>query len=64
MVNFPCATAPRIQPLISISAYFSTVSQMCLLMGLVFQLPVVMFLLSMADWCRRRRSSGSGATPS
>jgi sec-independent protein translocase protein TatC len=42
------ATA-HVQPLITISAYFSTVAQLCLVMGIVFQLPVVMFLLSAAD---------------
>jgi sec-independent protein translocase protein TatC len=39
----------RVQPLISVSAYFNTVAQLCLVMGLVFQLPIVMFLLSVAD---------------
>lgn len=49
MVNFLLRYGtPHIQPLISISAYFSTVAQLCLMMGLVFQLPIVMFLLSMA----------------
>jgi len=37
----------RVQPLISISSYFNTVSQLCLAFGLVFQLPIVMLLLSM-----------------
>ncbi|HKW13529.1 MAG TPA: twin-arginine translocase subunit TatC [Candidatus Krumholzibacteria bacterium] len=48
MINFLVryGTA-HVQPLISISAYFDTVAQMCLLMGLVFQLPIVMFLLSL-----------------
>jgi sec-independent protein translocase protein TatC len=47
MVNFLVryGTA-HVQPLISISAYFDTVAQLCLAMGLVFQLPIVMFLLS------------------
>jgi len=49
MVNFLVryGTA-HVQPLISISAYFDCVAQLCLAMGLVFQLPVVMFLLSMS----------------
>lgn len=49
MVNFLVryGTA-HVQPLISISAYFDTVSQLCLVMGLVFQLPIVMFLLSLS----------------
>jgi sec-independent protein translocase protein TatC len=48
MINFLVryGTA-HVQPLISISAYFDTVAQMCLVMGLVFQLPIVMFLLSL-----------------
>jgi len=37
---------PRVQPLISVSAYFGTVSQMCLAFGLVFQLPIVILLLA------------------
>lgn len=36
----------RIQPMISVSAYFTTVSRMCLAFGLVFQLPIVILLLS------------------
>ena len=39
----------RVQPLISVSSYFNTVAQMCLVMGIVFQLPIVMFLLSITD---------------
>jgi sec-independent protein translocase protein TatC len=39
---------PHVQPLITVSAYFTTVSRLCLAFGLVFQLPVVMFLLSVA----------------
>lgn len=39
----------RVQPLITISAYFNTVSQLCLAFGLVFQLPIVMFMLSVTD---------------
>jgi sec-independent protein translocase protein TatC len=39
---------PHVQPLINISAYVNTVAQLCLAMGLVFQLPVVMFLLSLS----------------
>jgi sec-independent protein translocase protein TatC len=48
MINFLVryGTA-HVQPLISISAYFSTVAQLCLAMGLVFQLPIVMFLLTL-----------------
>ena len=38
----------HVQPLITVGAYFDTVSQLCLVMGLVFQLPIVMFLLSAA----------------
>lgn len=47
MVNFLVryGTA-HVQPLISISAYFDCVAQLCLAMGLVFELPIVMFLLS------------------
>jgi sec-independent protein translocase protein TatC len=37
----------RIQPMISVSAYFTTVSRMCLAFGLVFQLPIVILLLSL-----------------
>jgi sec-independent protein translocase protein TatC len=40
---------PHIQPLISISAYFNTVAQLCLVMGIVFQLPIVVFMLSVTD---------------
>ncbi len=49
MVNFLVhyGTA-HVQPLISISAYFDTVAQLCLAMGIVFQLPIVMFLLSLS----------------
>jgi sec-independent protein translocase protein TatC len=36
----------RVQPLITISAYFDTVSRLCLAFGLVFQLPIVILLLS------------------
>jgi len=36
-----------VQPLLSISAYFNTVSRLCLAFGLVFQLPIVMLLLSL-----------------
>jgi sec-independent protein translocase protein TatC len=39
------ATA-RVQPLITVSAYFDTVSRLCLAFGLVFQLPIAMLLLS------------------
>jgi sec-independent protein translocase protein TatC len=37
----------HVQPLIRVSDYFNTVSQLCLVMGIVFQLPIVMFLLSL-----------------
>lgn len=49
MVNFLVryGTA-HVQPLISISAYFNTVAQLCLVMGLVFQLPIVMLLLTLS----------------
>jgi sec-independent protein translocase protein TatC len=43
-----------VQPLISVSAYFNTVSQLCLAMGLVFQLPIVMLLLTMAGLVQAR----------
>ena len=47
MVNFLIGYGTaHIQPLITVSAYFNTVSQLCLAFGLVFQLPIVMFLLS------------------
>lgn len=36
----------RIQPMLSVSAYFTTVSRLCLAFGLVFQLPIVILLLS------------------
>jgi|SRR5688572_24151363 sec-independent protein translocase protein TatC len=50
MVNFLIGYGtPHIQPLISISAYFNTVAQLCLVFGLVFQLPIVMFMLSVTD---------------
>lgn len=39
------ATA-RVQPLLSISAYFNTVARLCLAFGLVFQLPIVILLLA------------------
>jgi sec-independent protein translocase protein TatC len=38
----------RVQPMLSVSAYFNTVARLCLAFGLVFQLPVVMLLLSLA----------------
>lgn len=38
----------RVQPLISVSSYFNTISQLCLGFGLVFQLPIVMLLLCLA----------------
>jgi sec-independent protein translocase protein TatC len=37
----------RVQPLLSVSAYFNTVARLCLAFGLVFQLPIVMLLLSL-----------------
>ncbi len=47
IVNFMIGyQTARIQPLISVSSYFNMVSQMCLAFGLVFQLPIVMLLLS------------------
>jgi sec-independent protein translocase protein TatC len=50
MINFLVRYGTEhVQPLISISQYFSTVAQLCLVMGLVFQLPIVMFLLSVAN---------------
>jgi sec-independent protein translocase protein TatC len=50
MINFLVRYGTEhVQPLISISQYFSTVAQLCLVMGLVFQLPIVMFLLSAAN---------------
>jgi sec-independent protein translocase protein TatC len=36
----------RVQPMLSVGAYFTTVSRMCLAFGLVFQLPIVILLLS------------------
>jgi len=36
----------RIQPMISVGAYFTTISRLCLAFGLVFQLPIVILLLS------------------
>ncbi len=48
IVNFMIGYGtPRVQPLLSISAYFNTVSRLCLAFGLVFQLPIVMLLLSL-----------------
>lgn len=47
IINFMLGYAtPRVQPLITISAYFGTVSQMCLAFGLVFQLPILILLLA------------------
>jgi sec-independent protein translocase protein TatC len=37
----------RVQPMISVGAYFATISRLCLAFGLVFQLPVVILLLSL-----------------
>jgi sec-independent protein translocase protein TatC len=39
----------HVQPLISVSAYFNTVAQLCLVMGVVFQLPIAVFMLSITD---------------
>lgn len=36
----------HIRPMITVSAYFNTVAQMCLVFGVVFQLPIVIFFLS------------------
>ncbi len=50
MMNFLIGYGTEhIQPLISVSSYFNTVAQLCLVMGVVFQLPIVMFMLSMMD---------------
>jgi len=47
IVNFMIGYATdRVQPLLSVSAYFNTIATLCLAFGLVFQLPVVMLLLS------------------
>lgn len=37
----------RLSPMISVTSYFSFVARLCFTFGLVFQLPVVVFLLSM-----------------
>ncbi len=48
IINFMLGYAtPRVQPLITVGAYFGTVSQMCLAFGLVFQLPIVILLLAL-----------------
>ena len=50
MINFLVGYGtPHVQPLITISAYFDTVAQLCLVFGIVFQLPIVMFMLSITD---------------
>lgn len=50
MINFLMGYGTEhVQPLITVSAYFNTVAQLCLVMGLVFQLPIVVFLLSVTD---------------
>jgi sec-independent protein translocase protein TatC len=36
----------RVQPMLSVSAYFNTVARLCLAFGLVFQLPIVILLLA------------------
>jgi sec-independent protein translocase protein TatC len=47
IVNFMIGYATdRVQPLLSVSSYFNTVATLCLAFGLVFQLPIVMLLLS------------------
>jgi sec-independent protein translocase protein TatC len=47
IVNFMLGYATeRVQPMLSISAYFNTIARLCLAFGLVFQLPVVILLLS------------------
>ncbi|MCI0451013.1 MAG: twin-arginine translocase subunit TatC [Candidatus Latescibacteria bacterium] len=47
IVNFMLGYATeRVQPLLSISAYFNTVARLCLAFGLVFQLPIVILLLA------------------
>ncbi len=47
IVNFMLGYATnRVQPMLSVSAYFNTVSRLCLAFGLVFQLPIVMLLLA------------------
>lgn len=38
----------RLQPVISVSAYFAFVARMCFVFGLVFQLPILVLLLSLA----------------
>jgi len=49
IVNFMLGYATEhVQPLITVSAYFNTVARLCLAFGLVFQMPVVMFLLSVS----------------
>ena len=37
----------KLSPLISVTSYFSFVARLCLTFGLVFQLPVIVFILSM-----------------
>jgi sec-independent protein translocase protein TatC len=37
----------RVRPMIAVGAYFDTIARLCLAFGLVFQLPVVILLLSM-----------------
>jgi sec-independent protein translocase protein TatC len=38
----------HVRPMITVGAYFSTVAQMCLVFGIVFQLPIVIFFLSIS----------------
>ncbi|MCK5618323.1 MAG: twin-arginine translocase subunit TatC, partial [Candidatus Krumholzibacteria bacterium] len=37
----------KLSPMISVTSYFSFVARLCLTFGLVFQLPVIIFILSM-----------------
>jgi sec-independent protein translocase protein TatC len=47
IINFMLGYATeRVQPLLSISAYFNTIARLCLAFGLVFQLPIVILLLA------------------
>lgn len=47
IVNFMLGYATeRVQPLLSVSAYFNTIARLCLAFGLVFQLPIVILLLA------------------
>ncbi|HXV13863.1 MAG TPA: twin-arginine translocase subunit TatC [Candidatus Krumholzibacteria bacterium] len=47
IINFMLGYATdRVQPMLSVSAYFNTVARLCLAFGLVFQLPIVVLLLA------------------